>query len=54
MWRRFITNCAIINAKIGKIPNWVCKKGRKEMEYEEDRDEIVRLEEFMNGLAIED
>lgn len=54
MWRRFITNCVIINARIGKIPNWVSKRGKKEMEYEEDSDEIVRLEEFMNGLAIED
>jgi helicase MOV-10 len=54
MWRRFITNCSLINATVGKIPSWVCKRGKKEMDYEEDSDEIVRLEEFMNGLAIED
>jgi helicase MOV-10 len=36
LWRKFITLCHMNNAVIGKIPNWVVLKAKKELKIGED------------------
>jgi helicase MOV-10 len=52
-WRKFITLCHLKNAVIGKIPNWVVLKTKKELKFEDDNDVMIRLEEMMNGMVDE-
>lgn len=55
LWRKFMTSCKLVNAIEGKVPAWMIKRGMKDLAKEEkDADEVVRLEEYMDGLVIED
>ncbi|CRL05448.1 CLUMA_CG018163, isoform A [Clunio marinus] len=53
-WRKFIKLCRDQKATVGKIPNWLWSKDKSPTDTEEDKDEIIRLEEMMNDLGMED
>lgn len=53
-WRKFIQMCCENKATTGNVPGWVWKKGQTPPETEEDEDDVVRLEEMMNGLDMEE
>lgn len=53
-WRKFIQMCCNHKAVVGKVPNWVRQKGATPPEVEEDEDDVIRLEEMMNELGLEE
>lgn len=53
-WRKFIEKCCENKAVKGKVPKWVYDKSQQRPESEEDEDDVVRLEELMNGLEIDE
>lgn len=54
-WREFIKMCCLNKAVVGNVPAWIWRKGAKQPKFaEDDDDEVVRLEEMMNGLDMDD
>lgn len=53
-WRKFIASCVELKAKIGKIPSWVYKDNVPIPETTEDDDNVIRLEEMINAMNLED
>lgn len=53
-WRKFIASCIEMKAKVGKIPRWVYKDNVPVPETAEDDDDVIRLEEMMNEMNMED
>jgi helicase MOV-10 len=53
-WSDFIAMCCKQNATVGNIPGWISHKTNKAPDTEEDEDDVVRLEEMMNEMNIED
>lgn len=53
-WRKFIKMCCENKASTGNIPSWVWQDKKSIPDTEEDEDDVVRLEEMMNGLEMDD
>lgn len=53
-WRDFIAMCCEKKATVGNIPGWVYNKQESAPATDEDEDDVVRLEEMMNEMDIED
>jgi helicase MOV-10 len=52
-WRKFITLCHLKNAVVGNVPSWVIKRTKKELKFDEDKDEDIRFEELVNAMMID-
>lgn len=54
-WREFIKMCCLNKAVVGKVPAWLWREGVKTPSFaDDDDDEVIRLEELMNGLDMDD
>lgn len=53
-WRQFVRQCCDNKAVVGNVPAWVWRKDLSPPDTEEDDDDVIRLEEMMNGLDMDE
>lgn len=53
-WRKFIKMCCDNKATVGNVPAWVWRKGDRRPESGDESDEVMRLEEMMNEMGLEE